>query len=355
MSNFFDSLKKVRIPFFSKLNVYIDLGTSTTRIAIKDKGIVLKEPSFIGFNNKTKEAIFFGREAKSIVGKTPEFIKTFKPLNNGIINDFDAEVALIKYLLNKSISPFINNHYLLKLPINALTVFPVIATEIEQKAVEEVLIKAGCYSATLIDKPLATAAGCKIDIFANKPHMIVDMGGGIIEISIISSGGIVSGKTLKLAGENMDKIISNYIYLKHGIIIGETTGEKLKTTILNFTNEEKILLIRGKSLETGLPKSVKIKTSEIKEALLTAFNQIIEAIRELMEVSPPETVEEVYDGGIYFTGGLAEIPGVNKFFEEELKIKAVHSTNFRDATINGLIELDRNSSLIKKISSFRFV
>jgi rod shape-determining protein MreB len=202
-----NDIKKIRIPFFSKFNVYVDLGTSTTRVAIKDKGVILREPTFIGYNNKTKEAIFFGDEAKSILGKTPEFIKTIKPLNNGIINDFDAEVALIKFFLNKSTSPFISKNYLLKPPVQALTVFPIIATEIEQKAVEEVLVKAGCYSVILIDKPLATAAGCKIDILENKPHMIVDMGGGMIEISIISSGGIIAGKTLKTAGENMDKVI----------------------------------------------------------------------------------------------------------------------------------------------------
>jgi len=342
-----------KIPFLSSIQLYFDLGTSNTRIAIKNKGVVLKEPTYLGINAKTKKSIFFGQEAKIILGKTPEFIKIMRPINNGIIFDFDAEVSLLHFFMKKSIAPYFHQGYLIKPPIKALTAFPLIATEIEQKAVEEALNKAGCYSITMIDKPLATAAGCGIDVYTNKPHMIVDMGGGIIEISIVGSGGIVSSKTLKNAGEAMDKIISNYVYLKHGVILGESAGEKLKTTILNFAGEDKLQLIRGKSLETGLPKSVKIKTDEIKEALLTSFSQIGETIKELIEISPPETVEEVFNEGIYLAGGLTGILGIDNYFSEELKTKIIISSSFKEATINGLIELDKKPNMINNLTSFK--
>ncbi len=346
-------INTLRIPYLSSIQLYFDLGTSYTRIAIKNKGVVLKEPTFLGINTNTKDAIFFGSEAKNILGKTPEFIKIMHPLNNGIISDFDAEVSLLNFFIKKSISPYYHRGYLIKPLIKALTTFPVIATEIEQKAVEEALNKVGCYSVTMIDKPLATAAGCDIDIYANQPNMIVDMGGGIIEISIVGSGGIISSKTIKTAGESMDKAITNYVYLKHGVILGESAGEKLKTTLLNFNDEEKLQLIRGKSLETGLPRSVKIKTGEIREALLTSFNQIGETIKELIEISPPETVEEVFEKGIYLAGGLTDIPGIDNYFNQELNIKTIISPDFKEATINGLIELDRKPNMTNKLTAFK--
>ena len=219
-----------------------------------------------------------------------------------------------------------------------------IATEIEQKAAEEVLLKAGCSSVFMIPRPLATGAGCKLNIFSHQPHAIVSLGGGLIEISIISGGGIVGSKTLKNAGESMDKIIANYAYLKHGIILGEATCEKLKISLLNFKGEEKIILVRGKSLETG----------EIIEALHGNFNQIVESIKELIEISPPEIVDDIYEEGIFFTGELSNIPGVDDFFNKELKININLPENFADATIHGLRILGSKSENIEKLKSYRF-
>lgn len=359
MSNRLDFLSKLswlnslKIPFFSSVQLYFDLGTSNTRIAIKNKGVVLKESTYLGTNTRTKEAIFFGQEAKNILGKTPEFIKIFRPINNAVISNFDAEVALLDFFLKKAVAPYYHQGYLFKPSLKALTAFPLVSTEIEQKAVEEALTKIGCSSITMIEKPLATAAGCEIDIFSNHPHMIVDMGGGLIEISIVGSGGVISSKSIKNAGETMDKVISNYVYLKHGIILGESAGEKLKTNLLNFNNKDELQLMRGKSLETGLPKSIRINADEIKEALLTSFAQINETLKELIEVSPPETVEEVFNEGIYLTGGLSEIPGIDKYFSEELKVKIIIPTNNKEATINGLIELAKKPYLFNKINTIK--
>ncbi|MEN9327762.1 MAG: hypothetical protein RI947_570 [Candidatus Parcubacteria bacterium] len=353
MSNFIQKLKNFHLPFFSSMRVYFDLGTSTTRIAVKDKGIVLKDPTYLGYNSKIREYIFFGNEAKVIVGKTPDFIKISRPMINGILSDFDAEVALISKFIEKSIYPYFSQHRLIRPTLSALTVIPSIATEIEHKAIQEALNKAGCSEVALVEKSLATAAGCGFDIFSHQPHFIIDLGGGLIELSIISGGGIVAQKTLKNAGDHMNKLISNYMYLKHGIILGEQTSEDLKIGLLNFVNEEKTVTVRGKSLETGLPKSVRVKSSDIKEALLTNFNQIIDAAKELIELSPPEIADEVFNNGITLAGNLSAIKGIDQLFAQELKVESYIAERSLDATIYGLILLDRQPENLFKLFGYK--
>lgn len=348
MFNFIRNLKKIKLPFTS-VELYFDLGTSQTKIAIKDKGVILRESTYLGFNTKMKEYIFFGKEAKSIVGKTPDFIKITRPVVNGVISDFDAEVALLKKFLEQSVYLYFSNKFI-KPPIRSITIVPTIATEIEQKAVEEALLKAGSSEVYCIEKSLATASGCNIDIFSHEPSLIVDLGGGLIELSIISSGGIVSQKTLKTAGDHMNKLIYNYVYLKYGVILGEATCESLKVQLLNFGKEEKTTTIRGKSLETGLPKSVRITTSDIKEALLTNFNQIVDGIKELIESSPPEILDELLRRGIILTGGLAHIEGIDQFFSNEIKIEVYKAADVENATINGLMKIARSPDYITKLS-----
>ena len=352
MVSFLERLKKLPIPFLTTFKIYFDLGTSMTRIAIKEKGVVLKEPTFLAYNTQSREYIFFGTEAKNIMGKTPEFLKIIRPIVGGIVSDFDAEVVLTRTFIDKSVSPYISQFALFKPPLEALAVFPVVATEIEQKAVEEVVLKAQCSAVTLIKKPLAVGAGCGFNIFSHKPHLILDMGGGLIEISIVSGGGIVTNKTLKNAGEHMDKLIANYVYLKHGVILGEATCEKLKIECFHFGKEEKIALVRGKSLENGLPKSVKIKTSDIREALYNNFVQVVDAIKELIEVSPPEVVDEIFESGIFLTGNLAAVEGIEQFFSEEIKIEVFKPTHFQDAAIYGLTILDKDKDALYRVASY---
>ncbi len=346
-------LFEIKLPFLHSIRLFIDSGTSYMRIAIKEKGTVFKEPTYLAYNMQTKDYIFFGSEAKHIFGKTPPFIKIVRPMINGIVSDFDAQVAISTYSIQKSISPYVQQLAILKPSISALTVYPLNATEIEQKAVEEVVLKAGCSQVFLVEKPLATAAGCGFDIFSHKPTLIIDMGGGLIEISIISGGGIVGNKSLRTAGEYMDKQIANYIYLKHGLLLGEATCEKLKKETFRFDGEEKVQLVRGKSLENGLPKSVKVTSNELKESLINTFNLIVDATKELIELSPPEIVDGIYESGITLTGQLASIHGVEDFFHTELKIPVTRAQNFADATINGLITLEKSNHLLKKVLSLK--
>lgn len=353
MSNFITRLKKIQIPFISSFNVYFDLGTSITRIAVKDKGVVLREPTYLGYNSRIKEYIFFGREAKTILGKTPDFIQIIRPMINGILSDFDAEVALIEYFTKKAIHPYFAQYRFLKPTMKAFSVKPSIATEIEHKAVEEALEKAGYSSVYLVDKPIATTAGCGFDVFSHQPHFIVDIGGGLIELSIVSGGGIVIQKTLKTAGEYMNKQIASYAYLKHGVILGDKTCEDLKINLLKFSGEEKQAMVRGKSLETGLPKTIRMRTSDIKEALLTAFNQIIDSVKELIELSPPEIADEIFRNGITLTGSMAGVEGLEGFFTQELNIPATRAQHYSDATIYGLMEIDKNPDFFFKLFGYK--
>lgn len=348
MNNFIANLRNIQFPSFSTLQVYVDLGTTKTSIAVRDRGIALREASCIGLNRKTSEFIFFGQEAKMIIGKVPSFITIIKPIVNGIISDFDAQVALVRNLINKAISPYLSN-YFLKPGLEIVTAVPSAATEIEQKAVSEVFTKIGATSVHLIEKPLATALGCDVNVFTHKPVFIVDMGGGLIELAVISGRGTVTYRALKNAGENMNKLIYNYIYLKYGIILGEITCEELKINLLNFKDEEKTIVVRGKSLETGLPKSAKVRTSDIKEALLTNINQILDAIKEVMEVSPPEIVDEIYTHGLILTGGLSNIPGIDIFFSNELKIEAHVAAHPENSTVNGLFRIGKNRDALQAL------
>lgn len=332
---------------FTPLTVAFDLGTHTTKIGLKGKGVILREPTCAAYRSQpVREYLFFGTEAKQIIGKTPEFLSIIKPVVNGIVSDFDTEVALIRYYIEKSVLPYVRSSFI-KPPLHAVTAVPSTSTEIEQKAVEEALLKAGCSFVSLIKKPLASASGAGYNVFFHKPHLVVDIGAGLIEISIISGGGIVLYRSLKQAGDYMDKVIANYIHLKHGMILGEATCEKLKIACLNFTNTEKTELVRGKSLENGLPKSIKIKSSELREALTPTFSLIIDTIKELLEVAAPEIVNDIYQEGILLTGKASLIPGFNTFMSNELKVYVHVSEHSPEATIYGLLKISDSPEHVK--------
>ncbi len=334
---------------FTQLPVAFDLGTHTTKIALKDRGVVLREPTCAALRTQpTREYLFFGSEAKQILGKTPEFLHIIKPMVNGIVSDFDTEVALLRYYIDKAVTPYTRS-MLIKPPIHAITAVPTIATEIEQKAVEEALLKSGCSTVSMIKKPLATAAGAGFNVFFHKPHLVVDIGAGITEISVISGGGIVSYKSLKQAGDYMDKVIASYIHLKHGVILGEVTCEKLKIACLNFSEKEVTELVRGKSLENGLPKSIKIKSSELREALTPTYTLIIDTIKELIEMSPPEIVNDIFQEGILLTGKAALIPGFSAFIADELKMEVVVPEHAAEATIYGLLKIGDSLEHLKTV------
>ncbi len=326
------------------------MGTANTRLAIADKGLVLSEATFLGVNTKLKEYLFFGDEAKTIVGKTPEFIKILRPVVSGVISDFDGQVALINKFVERAVYPYLKSYVFIRPKMRCVVAVPYISTEIERKAVEEVAAKTGFSNCYLIEKSIANAYSLKINIFSHHPVLLADMGGGLIEISILSGGGVVAQKTLKNAGDSFNHVVANYLYLKYGVILGESTCEQLKIKLLDFGSAEESLTVRGKSLENGLPKSVRVKSSDIKEALLSNFSQIIDAIKEIIELAPPEVVDEIYDRGVILTGELARVPNIDTFFSKELKIDTVASQDFGNSTIYGLLKICKNEADLIRVS-----
>lgn len=331
-----------------KTYVAVDFGTSITRIGIEEKGIVLREPSFVGYNLKTSQAIFFGQEAKDIYGKAPEFIKVVKPIESGIISDFDASVVLIAEFLKKSVYPYYSQSFIKK-GLAAYTVVPTTSTEVEQKALQEACLKAGFQEAFLIEKPLAAAYGSDLPIFSKTPVFVIDIGGGMIEIAIIIMGGIVKSKVLKLGGDHMDKLIINYLHLKYGLMIGEQTAENLKNELFNLKDKKKVLTIRGKSLENGLPKSVRVTSQDIQEALGTVTNQLVDGIKEIIEAVPPEIIDGLMKNGITLTGQLAQIGGLDEEIMNEVKIPIHVSSNPESSTIRGLMKFFKKPELLKRV------
>lgn len=352
MHDFISKLQKFQLPILSSLHVYFDIGTALTRVGIRDKGVVLREFTYLGFNNRTKDYMFFGNEAKTILGKTPDFISIIRPMVSGIISDFDSTTAFLDQTMQKSVDPYLANKWLIKPAISAFATIPSIATEIEKRAVEESLQKTGCRTVTTLEKSIATAAGCGFDIFSHHPHFVIDLGAGLIDLAIVSGGGIVSERTLKNAGDSMNKQITNYVYVKHGIVLGDNTAEELKEQLLNFTDEEVSTSVRGKSIETGLPKSVRLKSADIREALSSSFTQIIDSTKELIEVAPPEVADEIFENGIALTGRLASVPGIDHFFSRELQVETFVAQHHLHATIHGLMELDKDPDNIRKLTGF---
>jgi len=347
--NFIAKLKLFKVPLLNFVNVCLDLGTDFTRFAIKDKGIVCSQPTYLGLHLSNNEYVFFGEEAKKIIGKTPEFLKIIKPLSHGVINDFDGTVAFVNYLKNQYLTPFFNK-FLLKPPLRVITAITKNATEIEKKALEEMLIKVGFSQVFIVEKPLAIAASIKNNIFSHHPIFVVDLGGGLIEAAAVSGGGVIASKILKTGGDYFFQQIIHYLYLKYGINIGVNTSELLLIKLLNFNEEEKMMVIRGKSLENGLPKSIKIKTSDVKEALTPVFMSVIDLIKELIELLPPEVVDEVYKNGIFLTGGLANIPNLSQYFSKELKIQITILDKPENAVIYGLLKIAEDEEKIRRLA-----
>jgi len=351
MKNIVSKLSQINFnvgTFFKPTAVAVDMGTSMTRFGIEEKGIVLREPTFVGNNSRTGQMMFFGNDAKDIFGKSPDYIKIIKPFENSIISDFDATVALISDLLKKSVYPYYRSSFIKK-GLAAYAVVPTNSTEVEQRALQEALIKAGFQHAYLVERPIAAAYGADVQVFSNQPTFIMDFGAGSVELAVITMGGIVCSKVLKLGGDYMDKLIYNYLHLKYGLIVGELTAENLKIKLFSLTDSKEVFPVRGKSLENGLPKSVRVTASDIREALATTVNQIIDGIKELIETIPPEIVDGLIKSGLILTGHMALTPGLDKYISNEIKLPVIRARKPEDATVQGLMKLIEDPESLKRV------
>ena len=300
---------------FSK-NIGIDLGTSTTLVYIKGKGIVLYEPSVAAFRDGVNKILAVGEEAKKMMGRTPKGIFTVRPLKEGVIADFEVTAEMLKYFIKKVHIP---NRFTRPTVIICV---PTGVTEVEKRAVSEVAYKSGAGRVFLIDEPIAAAIGVGLPIFEPMGNLVIDIGGGTSEVAIISLGGIVISELSQVAGDYINEIISKYVKQAYNLYIGELTAEEIKFNLsADRTGEENSNYeVRGRDKISGLPKIIKISKDELREALSEPLRIIANTVRMALEKTPPELVSDIVDKGVIMTGGGALLTGLPELLQEEIGI-----------------------------------
>ncbi len=375
-------------------DIGIDLGTANTLVWVRGKGVVIREPSVVARHKKTKQIIAIGTEAKKMLGKTPASIETVRPLRGGVISDFDATEAMISYYINEvhSTAPSFSKAFIHPKVVIGI---PSAVTEVQRRAVWEAALSAGAREAYLIEEPMAAAIGADISVFQPTGMMVVDVGGGTTEIAVISLGGIVVNRSLRVAGDDMDEAILHYIRLRHGLLLGEKTVEDIKIKIGtayetktkkkslarhsraggNLTGKipdqvrddigrvgddveeaidevlenDKMAIVRGRDIESGLPKSLRVTEVEIREALAPILSKIIEEIAEVIEESPPELTSDILEHGILLTGGGALLPGFDKLIVERTKIPVIVADDPLTTVVRGTGKVLEDALLLARV------
>lgn len=318
---------------FSK-DVGIDLGTANTLVCVKDRGVVIREPSVVAVDVRTKTVLAVGTEAKQMIGRTPGSIVAVRPLKEGVIANFDMTADMLRRFIQKAIrnAPFAKTRVIICVPSGV--------TEVERRAVKDAAVGAGARSVTLIEEPMAAAIGAGLPTDKPTGSMIVDIGGGTTDVAITSLGGIVTSKSIRMAGDAFDEAIINYIKKKYNLLIGERTAEEIKINIGSASpyEGEAAMEVKGRNLLDGLPKSVEITSAEIREALGGPIGQILDAIRSTLEVTPPELSADIIDRGIMLTGGGALIRGIDQLIADETKIPVHVAENPIDCVVVGTLK-----------------
>jgi len=308
---------------FSK-DIGIDLGTANTLVYVKDQGIVINEPSIVAINNRTEKIVAVGEDAKIMMGKTPQHITVTRPLVDGIISDFEVTEKMIKHFIEK-----VHRESFTFMPRPRVVVgIPLDVTEVERKAVEDSVMGAGASEVLLIEEPMAAAIGAGLPIQEASGSMIVDIGGGTTEIAVISLGGVVSWKSLKLAGDKLNEAIVQYARDKFNLLLGERSAEKIKIQVASVIASDKTVktVMRGRDILTGLPKEVQVTDAHIREAIIKPIKIIIENIKTTIENTPPELVSDLYERGMVLSGGGALLKGLDVLVAQETKMP-VHITD----------------------------
>ncbi len=302
---------------FLSNDVGIDLGTANTLVYVRGFGIVINEPSVVAINQKTGQVVAVGNEAKQMLGRTPPHIKAVRPLVDGVISDFEVTEEMLSYLLNK-----VNKISKKYLRPNVVVGVPSGVTNVEIRAVYDATKNAGAREVYIVEEPMAAAIGIRLPIFDPVGSMVVDIGGGTTDIAVISLGGIVRAQNLKVAGDKFNQDISTYMRDEFKLLIGEKTAENIKIAIGSVTSsgKSKEASIRGRDIISGLPREVIITEADIREATGQSVISLIDAIREVLEETPPEILADVMHRGIILTGGGALFSGLPELLEKELKI-----------------------------------
>lgn len=326
----------------------IDLGTANTLVYIKGKGIVIREPSVVAIQTNTKQVLAVGEEAKKMIGRTPGNIVAIRPLKDGVIADFDITQSMLKHFIRRATA---------KRTIfqpRVVVCVPSGVTEVEKRAVEEAAIHAGAKEAYLIEEPMAAAIGAGLPVHEATGSMIVDIGGGTTEVAIISLGGIVTSKSIRIGGDELDEAITFYIKKEYSLMIGERTAEAIKIEIGTANKNAPIthMDIRGRDLISGLPKTLEISSSEIYDALKEPVYNILEAIKSTLEKTPPELAADVMEQGIMLTGGGALLDGIDELIIAETGMPVHIAENPLDCVAIGTGKSLESIDLLKRTLAY---
>ena len=341
----------MRSPFqFFSNDIGIDLGTSNSIVYMRGIGIVLSEPSIVAFNTETKEVLAVGTEAKEMLGKTPANITAMKPMCDGVIADFEATEMMLRYFINKVHT---RRHRFI-LPPRIIIAIPSGITNVERRAVQETATKAGARAVYLVQEPMAAAIGAELPVGKPVGSFVIDIGGGTSEIAIISLGGIVVMKSIRIAGNEIDEAIVEYLRKKHNLLIGERTAEEIKISIgsaVPLKENELSTEVHGRDLIEGLPKTVTLHSEEIREAIKDPLSIIIKEVHTALEETPPELSSDLAKQGLVMTGGGALLRGMDKLLSQEVKIPTRVPEDPLTAVVKGTGKMLEEISYLK---NYRF-
>lgn len=329
---------------FSK-DIGIDLGTANTLVYMKGKGIIMREPSVVAVDTKSDTVRFVGKEAKEVIGRTPGSIVAVRPLKDGVIADFDITASMLEIFIKKVTggSKFSKPRVIICIPSGV--------TEVERRAVREAALKAGARQVNVIEEPMAAAIGAGLPISEAMGSMVVDIGGGTSEVAVISLGGIVASRSVRVGGDEFDQSIIAYIKRKYNLLIGERTAEQIKIEVGSAfkLEEEKYMDIKGRNLTDGLPKNIKIASEEIRQALEEPLERVIQAIKETLERTPPELAADIIDNGITLTGGGALLKGLDQLISARTGIDVHIAENPLDCVADGTGKVLDNIDVLNDI------
>jgi rod shape-determining protein MreB len=333
-------------------DIGIDLGTANTLVYVRGKGIVIREPSVVARHKRTKQVLAIGAQAKKMLGKTPQTIEAIRPLRDGVISDFDATSAMLRHYILLAHEPK-RRSLLPHIPRPKVIIgIPSGVTEVERRAVEEAALLAGAREAHLIEESMAAAIGADLPIEESAGSFICDIGGGTTEIAVVSLGGIVVNKSLRVAGDEMDEAIVAFLRLKHSMMIGHKTAEDVKIAIgsaFPMEEGERQTVVRGRSVESGLPRSLRLSESEIREAISPVLHEIIDALADTIEEAPAELMGDIIEHGIVLAGGGSLIKGIDHLIATELKMPVWIADDPLTTVVRGTGKLLEDHELLKKV------
>ncbi len=301
------------------LDVAIDLGTANTLVHVRNKGIVINEPSWVTIDKRLKQPLAIGLEAKEMVGRTPRNVAVVRPIRDGVISEFDVTQIMLEHFISKvheqSVVPFPSPRVIVGIPTGV--------TEVEKRAVYDAVMSAGARQAYLIEEPIAAALGAGLPVNERRGSMVVDIGGGTTEVAVLSTSGVVLSRSLRVAGDEMDQDIVQYLRNKYNLLVGEGIAEQVKWQIGSAypLQPEKTMEVRGRNLVTGLPESIEVSSIEIREALNGSVQVILDTIRDALDEVPPEIVADLMDVGICLAGGGALLQGLAERLSDDLHLR----------------------------------